>query len=183
MDVLCLYMEVCGRYPIAASLLGRVIVPSCGNSRDASVFLSTSSSDGKTATMGKEDYASTGISLPRAEHRFQANTQEGGSLRLKGAKDSGIKKKKKKSRDKTLAEAKSGNPDGERAVSSAAEENESDRGKGKEPEGSGEQDDDDDGIEKGAYYAGKTEAERRFEERKRKRVGSLSLAGFCAIAG
>lgn len=133
--------------------------------------------------MGKEDYASTGTSLPRTEHHFQTNTQEGGSLRFKGAKDSGIKKKKKKSRDKTLTEAKSENPDGERAISSAAEENESDRGRGKEQDGLGEQDgDDDDGIEKGAYYAGKTEAERRFEERKRKRVG-LSPADFCAIVG
>lgn len=39
-----------------------------------------------------------------------------------------------------------------------------------EPDG-----DDDDGVETGAYYAGKTEAERRFEERKRKRVGVLSF--------
>ncbi|KAL0637928.1 hypothetical protein Q9L58_003006 [Maublancomyces gigas] len=103
--------------------------------------------------MGKEDYASTG-----------------GSLKLKGAKDSGIKKKKKKSRDKALTEAKSENPEGERAIS-AAEENESDRGKARESEGAGEPDgDDDDGVETGAYYAGKTDAERRFEERKRKRM-------------
>lgn len=122
-------------------------------------------------------------------HHFSTNTQAGGSLRLKGAKDSGIKKKKKKSRDKALTEAKSDDPDGERTTSAAAEENGSDRGqgkgKGKEQEGLGEPDDgdeeeEDDDVEKGAYYAGKTEAERRFEERKRKRVGVLSLSCWVA---
>lgn len=133
--------------------------------------------------MGKEDYGSTGISLPTTVYHFSTNTRAGGSLRFKGAKDSGIKKKKKKSRDKALAEAKSDDPDGEHAISAAAEESESDRGrgkgKGKEQEGLGELgggDEEDDGVEKGAYYAGKTEAERRFEERKRKRVGALSLS-------
>lgn len=120
--------------------------------------------------MGNEDYASTGTFPPQHRAAFRTNTQEGGSLKLKGAKDSGIKKKKKKSRDKALTEAKSENPEGERAIS-AAEENESDRGKGRGSEGAREPDgDDDDGVETGAYYAGKTEAERRFEERKRKRV-------------
>lgn len=130
--------------------------------------------------MGKEDYASTGTSPPQHRAAFQTNTQEGGSLKLKGAKDSGIKKKKKKSRDKALTEARSENPEGERAIS-AAEENESDRGKGRESGGAGEPDgDDDDGVETGAYYAGKTDAERRFEERKRKRVsggGGVPFAG------
>lgn len=128
--------------------------------------------------MGKEDYASTGTSPPQRRAAFRTNTQEGGSLKLKGAKDSGIKKKKKKSRDKALTEAKSENPEGERAIS-AAEENESDRGKARESEGAGEPDgDDDDGVETGAYYAGKTDAERRFEERKRKRVSGGGESHF-----
>lgn len=119
---------------------------------------------------------------------FRTNTPEGGSLRLKGAKDGGIKKKKKsKSRDKALS--KSEDPEGERAVPTTTEGSESGGGgKGKEPEGSREpdgnndDDDDDDGIEKGDYYAGKTEAERRFEERKRKRVGP-SLCGVVGCGG
>lgn len=143
--------------------------------------------------MGKEDYVSTGS--PRAPssaslwlYPRRANTHPGGSLKLKGTKDGGIKKKKKKSRDKSLTQAGSEDPESERAHSAAAEEGDSDKakGKGKERssrEGSPVQDDDDDGPEKGDYYAGKTEAERRFEERKRKRVGSFCGAGFRGFGG
>lgn len=116
----------------------------------------------------------------------RANTHPGGSLKLKGTKDGGIKKKKKKSRDKSLTRAKSEDPESERAHSAAAEEGGPDKAKGKERssrEGSPVQDDDADGPEKGDYYAGKTEAERRFEERKRKRVGSFCGAGFGGIGG
>jgi len=85
--------------------------------------------------MGKEDYISTG-----------------GSLKLKGVKDSGIKKKKKKKKpttpDPTL-EQKSREGSAKATSADGLEERE------EEPEDP---------------YAGKTETERRFEERKRKMV-------------
>jgi len=85
--------------------------------------------------MGKEDYISTG-----------------GSLKLKGVRESGVKKKKKKKKPATpdpTSEQKS--REGSAKVTSAdgLEERE------EEPEDP---------------YAGKTETERRFEERKRKRM-------------
>jgi protein FAM32A len=100
-------------------------------------------------------------------------------LKLKGTKDGGIKKKKKKSRDKSLAKANPEDPESGRSLSVAVEENNSDRDKSNERsrEGSRERDGGDDSPD---YYAGKTEAERRFEERKRKRVGSSVLhCGNC----
>ncbi|KAI5840440.1 hypothetical protein DFP73DRAFT_180833 [Morchella snyderi] len=102
--------------------------------------------------MGKEDYVSTG-----------------GSLKLKGIKDGGIKKKKsKKSRVKSKSEDRD-DGNSEHALSNPGEElkdSKEEPGEGRSRSGSAERD----GPEKGDYYAGKTEAERRFEERKRKRM-------------
>lgn len=85
--------------------------------------------------MGKEDYISTG-----------------GSLKLKGVRESGIKKKKKKKKPATpdpTSEQKSREGSAKATSADGLEERE------EEPEDP---------------YAGKTETERRFEERKRKRV-------------
>ncbi|PWW78622.1 DUF1754-domain-containing protein, partial [Tuber magnatum] len=94
--------------------------------------------------MGKEDYISTG-----------------GSLKLKGVKDGGIKKKKKKKKSSTpdpTSELKSRDASAKATSADGLEERE------KEEEG-GEEEEEEEGP-----YAGKTEAERRFEERKRKRL-------------
>ncbi|KAG0633553.1 hypothetical protein HOY80DRAFT_610662 [Tuber brumale] len=88
--------------------------------------------------MGKEDYISTG-----------------GSLKLKGTKDGGIKKKKKKkpAAPDPTSELKSCKASGKATSADGLEEREEEEEE--EPEDP---------------YAGKTEAERRFEERKRKRM-------------
>ncbi|RPA93615.1 DUF1754-domain-containing protein [Choiromyces venosus 120613-1] len=85
--------------------------------------------------MGKEDYISTG-----------------GSLKLKGVKDGGIKKKKKKKKPTT--------PD-----PTSEQESREDSAKATNADGLEEREE-----EPEDPYAGKTEAERRFEERKRKRM-------------
>lgn len=120
--------------------------------------------------MGKEDYVSTGTPCIPCLVSTIANTPNtGGSLKLKGTKDGGIKKKKsKKSRTKSKSEDRD-DDNSERALSNTGEESKDSKeepGEGRSRSGSAERD----GPEKGDYYAGKTEAERRFEERKRKRV-------------
>ena len=106
--------------------------------------------------MGKEDYASTGTTalpppklpaLPRSLPRLTLSPT-GGALKLKGTIAGGIKKKKKKSKQKSA----SAEPESSGTPTTAAlppQEQEQER-----------QEEDDD------PYAGKTEAERRFEQRR-----------------
>lgn len=98
--------------------------------------------------MGKEDYISTG-----------------GTLKLKGVKDGGIKKKKKKKKDSSVAESPEAQGSSEPSLGKKTEKGAEEEGEGMEGEEEPEED----------YYAGKTEAERRFEERKRKMVIPVEL--------
>ncbi|KAL0943714.1 uncharacterized protein CTRU02_201601 [Colletotrichum truncatum] len=101
----------------------------------------------------------------------------GGGLKLKGAKVGKPKKKKRKDKSDLEKNLDDGS-EGGALVKRRSDEDEVDekRAKGKkrrsaEPEA---QDEDD---EEGRGVVHKTEAERRYEERKRKRVSSFSYSG------
>jgi protein FAM32A len=94
--------------------------------------------------MGKEDYVSTG-----------------GSLKLKGVMDGGIRKKRKKKKPPTP------DPASELKSCDASAKDVSTHGLEERRE---EEEEEEEEEELEDPYAGKTEAERRFEERKRKRL-------------
>lgn len=88
-----------------------------------------------------------------------------GKLKLKGVKDGRVEKKKKKKKEKKEGEVATA--DAEREASAGAEAR-------------GEEEDVD---ERGYRLVGKTEAEKRYEEAKRKRVCiSLFFLFFCSLS-
>lgn len=89
-----------------------------------------------------------------------------GKLKLKGVKDGRVEKKKKKKKEKKEGEVATA--DAEREASAGAE------ARGEEEE---------DVDEKGYRLVGKTEAEKRYEEARRKRVCiSLFFLFFCSLS-
>jgi protein FAM32A len=113
------------------------------------------------ATMGKDDYASTGLPPSPTPPLFLAPSTAsiadillltGGALKLKGVKDAGIKKKKKKKA--TSKQSASAEPSTDTDVQPHS-----------------------DSVQKGEHgeeeedpWAGKTEAERKFEQRRQEQL-------------
>ena len=107
-----------------------------------------------------------------------------GRLKLKGVKDSRVdkKKKKKKTKDKDQDSSELRNKSKERSVSAVPEGSrdvEGEEGSGREREGSVAREKSSERDLGKQLFVGKTEAERRFEERKRRRV---SLVFFFRVS-
>lgn len=125
--------------------------------------------------------------MPPSNEYNLASTGGGGKLKLKGAKVAGgrVEKKKGKKKRKKVEEPqeKEEGQDQEqerREVRSKSRGLSEEKGAGSQDEagGSGDGDDDDDEKEKGVVV-GKTEAEKRYEEVRKKRVRILTLLIRC----
>jgi protein FAM32A len=136
----------------AASVLARLITSSASELLPRLPILLTTQRWAKTTTPPP-------VSLPPATYLqlALANCSAlGGSLKLKGVKDGGIKKKKKKT--STSKKSLSAEP-AERSIGTDVK-NHPDSEKRIEEQGEGEED----------PWAGKTEAERRFEQRRQEQL-------------
>ena len=105
--------------------------------------------------MAKEDYASAVVS-------------GGGGLKLKGAKNAGIDKKRKRDKKKHKQESQAG--DGQAGPSSSQVEED---GKGEAPHAIKEAAEPEQAEDVNLKEVGKTEAEKKHEEMRRKRVSAL----------